>query len=182
MKFLQFLFFLWAFNFSLFSFAAEDRIKSIVIEGNLRVGAQAIEPLLSSKVGESVQREKIRTDIKSIDELGYFSKVDVYKRKEKDGIVLSFFLKEKPSIRKISFVGMRGLKEGSVSDELVSKLYTIIDEHKIAQDISLLQKKYHEKGFFLVDIAYRIEKINDYEPGIIGIIKLLFSTDATIAG
>ncbi len=171
MKSLQFIFFLFVLNFSFVSFAAMEKIHSIVIKGNIRVGTEAIHPLLVSQVGGEIDGKNIREDIKNIDELGYFSDIDVYKEKTEKGFILTYVLKEKPSISKISFVGMKELKEATIKEELVSKLYTIVDDNKISQDISLIQKKYHEKGFFLVDISYRLEKLSDYENELIFVVS-----------
>ena len=151
-------------EFFLLSVGAFGKIKSISIEGNKRVGDNAIIPLVKSKVGGDISPETISEDIKSISELGFFSHIDVYKKSAEDGEDdLFYVLKEKPAIKQISFVGMGELSEGTIRDELNTKLYTIIDTQKLRQDLSMIEKKYHEKGFFLVDVSYRIEKVSETE-------------------
>lgn len=152
---------------STFSYAALNKIKSISIEGNKRVGSQAIFPLIGSQKNKVLDKNQIRKDILKIHKLGYFSTIDVYKEEKAGDLHLIYALKEKSSIRKISFTGLNELSKDSVLDELHSKMYTILDEQKIALDLSIIEKKYQEKGFFLVDISYHTKKINEHESELI---------------
>lgn len=171
MKYFRFIYlFLWL-NCGFLAYSSGQLIKSIVVEGNARVGAQAVTGLIYSKEGEVLDKELIKKDIKEIYSLGYFSDIDVYTEDKDEGLVLIYVVKEKSAIGKISFVGMEEVSEESVSEELLSKRYTIIDEQKIQQDLRLIEKKYQEKGFFLVDVSYRTKAINENELELIFVVS-----------
>jgi outer membrane protein insertion porin family len=62
-------------------------------------------------------------------------------------VVLTFTVKEKPVIRKLSFSGQKKLTKGQLLDELTVKTSDPYDRFKLEEDVKKLIDKYREKGF-----------------------------------
>ena len=145
------------FGFSFVGRASATEVTSIVIEGNVRLENAAVRKLIETKEGESFDPKQIKKDIKSIYELGVLSSVRVYKEKDGDGKVKLFYvLKEKPFIRDIKFIGAKKFTSETLSDLISSKNHTVINEEKALKDRAAIEKKYKEKGFFLVNVSYKV--------------------------
>ncbi len=144
----------------------EKIIESISVIGNRKAESDAISAAFTLKNGEVLDRAKIQTDIREIYALGYFSRVDVYERDQGQGIALEIEVKEKPSITEITFEGLHEISEEDIRKQLETKLYTIVDEGGIANDLRMIEKKYFEKGFYLVDATYELQAKGESEVGL----------------
>src|SRR5688572_7420730 len=84
---------------------APDEDKSIAwirFRGNRKAEDDAIRLNVSHKIGDKLDEEKLRDDIKAIWKMGYFDDVRVESSDEPgDKIGLTFVVREKPVIRKI---------------------------------------------------------------------------------
>ncbi len=141
-------------------FAAET-IKEISVRGNKKVEADAITTTLKSSKGTSLDAATIRSDIKALYGLGYFSDVKVFKDSAAGGVNLVFEVTEKPSIVKIEFVGIKEVKEEDFKDKLETKVFSIVNESTINTDLRLIEKLYLEKGFYLAKASYKLEPVPD---------------------
>jgi outer membrane protein insertion porin family len=141
----------------------EQVIESISVVGNRKAESDAISSVFTLKKGDLLDRTKIQTDIREIYALGYFSKVDVYEKEQENGIALEIEVKEKPSITEITFTGLHELSEDEIRKQVETKPFTIVDEGGIANDLRMIEKKYYEKGFYLVDASYELQAKGEAE-------------------
>lgn len=137
-------------------YAESQVIQTIRVEGNAKVESEAILNLLSTQKGTSVVQSKVRDDIRSLYQLGYFSEIKVFKEPSGPGIDLVIQVREKPAITKIDFKGMEELKEDDIRKSMETSLYTILNEGSISTDMRLIEKKYIEKGFYLAKVSYSL--------------------------
>lgn len=138
-------------------------LQKITIKGNLKVEGDAINAILESKKGTKISNQAIANDIVAIFDLGFFSDVRVYKVEKGDAVELVFEVVEKASIVSIVFEGLEEVTEEDLEGKLSTKLYTILDESKISDDLRLIEKSYAEKGFFLTKATYEITNLNKNE-------------------
>lgn len=143
-------------------------IRDIIVEGNFRVEPEAILNAMSTKKNQKIDKRKIQKDIETLYDLGYFSKLYIFSEQQEQGVVLFVQVEEKPAIVAIEFTGLTKLKESELQDSLQTKDYSIVQEGKIAQDLEMIEKKYSEKGFFLVQTSYKLEQLGEKE------VKLIF--------
>ena len=142
---------------------SQETIKDILVRGNGKVEPDAIIALLSSKRGEALDTQKVRTDIKILYDLGFFSDIRIYKKPLENGINLIVQVTEKPSIVEIVFEGMNELKQDDLKEKLETKIYTILNEGKLTSDLRIIEKQYSEKGFYLARATYKIESTEENE-------------------
>ncbi len=161
------------FSGNMISLGEQEReiISQVDVRGNKKVEKDAILTILKTKASDSLDLKKIRKDITTLYDLGYFSDIRVYKKYLETGITVIFELEEKPSIVEISFSGLNEITEDSVKEKLETKLYTIVNEATISHDLRMIEKQYLEKGFYLTNVTYKLEDLGPNE------VKLQFMID-----
>lgn len=156
------------------AFAASDdlgEIREIRVEGQNKIEKDAILGRIKEKVGEHAIRKRIADDIRNIHSLGFFEDVSV----DYTSGILKFSVKERPTIVSVDFEGNEQASNSDLKDVIKIKEYSILDVNKVKEDISLIQKYYEEKGFYLARVDYEtrpgksqdevklIYKVSDFE-------------------
>jgi len=142
------------------SLSAENlkAISSIEIRGNRKIEKAAILSRIHSRAGSVVNKELVREDIRSIFGLGYFEEIQVDEESSASGVKLVFVVREKPIVSKVSFEGLEALEIEDTKDLVSIKEYEVLDISKINQSVEKLIQKYEEKGFYLADVRYQIDR------------------------
>jgi outer membrane protein insertion porin family len=166
-----FLIFLLALNFGVLncSFAAEDlgprvdlfKIDRISVTGLKKVEKEAVLEKIGSKVDMTLDNYLLKKDLEKIYSMKYFDSVEAEHSVVEGKNVLIFNVKEKPIITKITFEGNDGMSDDDLKGQVKTKIFSILDETSIKNDVTGLLKYYEEKGYFLASIDYKEKKIND---------------------
>lgn len=145
-------------------------IAKINVLGNKKIEADAILARLHTKVGEAINREKLRQDVLAIYGLGYFYDIEISQSAVAGRVELSYRVTEKPAIAEIAYDGNSEINDDDLKEASGLKAYEILDQGRIQEAIAKMQKAYEEKGFFLAKIAYKIEDVKKDET-----VKLVFN-------
>ncbi len=128
-------------------------IQKIVILGNHKIEQPAIRAKIGSKVGDRFDPAQVRQDIRDIFATGYFIDIEVDKTDEAGTAILTYVVKEKPTISSITFEGNDAVDTSDLRDAIGIKSYEILDMAKVREAVQKLQKLYEDKGFFLARIS-----------------------------
>jgi outer membrane protein insertion porin family len=123
----------------------------------VKVETDAILTILKTQKDAPFSKETLKEDIKQIHDLGYFSKIDIYRDETPSGIVLIIDVVEKPSVMEIQFNGMKEVTPEDVKDKLETKQYTIVNEAIIMKDLRLIERQYLEKGYYLAKASFELK-------------------------
>ena len=146
-------------------------IEKVEVIGNEAVPKSTILYYISEKPGKKFYPGAVARDIKTLFKLGYFENISVDVKKGKKGVVLRYFVKEKPIITDIVFKGNESISSKKLKEELglISEEdeeekekqirkpldYKFLDELK--EKIELL---YLKKGYPGTEVYYTIERIS----------------------
>jgi outer membrane protein insertion porin family len=143
-------------------------VEKVEIIGNETVPDSTILFYISEKPGMPYSPAKIAEDIRTLFKLGYFENISVDVRKGKKGIILRYFVKEKPIITDVVFKGNKNISSKKLKEELglvneegeETKLqeplsYKYLDE--LTQKIKAI---YEKKGYPGTQVFYTIERIS----------------------
>ncbi|MCR9164840.1 MAG: outer membrane protein assembly factor BamA [Nannocystaceae bacterium] len=139
-------------------------IVEVRFEGNRRVESEAMLLELDSNVGELVSQRKLATDLKRLWALGYFEDVRVEGELLPRGVVLTYVVVERPSVRKIIVEGNDEIKLDDINEELDLEKNEVLDLGKVAENIEKIKALYTASGFFLAEVSYELRPVPD-EPG-----------------
>ena len=92
------------------SWAQNDVISEINVSGNRRIPADTIRARIFTKAGDVYDPAALERDFNSLWNTGYFEDIKILREQTPKGWRLTFQVKEKPTIREISYLG-----HGSVS-------------------------------------------------------------------
>jgi outer membrane protein insertion porin family len=139
-------------------------VQKIAFTGNRKVEDDAVRVNLTTVVGAPLDREKLREDVRALWKMGFFEDVKVEATPAPGGgIVLTFAMFEKPSIRKILVQGNDELGLDKINEVLDLKRDSILDVAKVKKNTQKIHDLYISKGFYLASCDYQVRPISDTE-------------------
>ncbi|MBX7081827.1 MAG: outer membrane protein assembly factor BamA [Nannocystaceae bacterium] len=139
-------------------------IAEIRFEGNNRVESEAMLLELDSSVGELCQPRKLGADLKRLWGLGYFEDVSVEGELGPRGVILTYVVKERPTVRKIIIEGNDKIKLDDINEQLDLQKNQVLDLGKLKANVEKVKQVYTDGGFFLADVSYELRPV-EKEPG-----------------
>ncbi len=154
--------------FSLFSLSASAKVenpplpvKIVEIEGNKRVDKNTILFKLETREGEPFSIEKIRRDVKTLYETGFFDDVQVDVEPFEGGVKVTYIVKERPVVGRIRIVGNKHIKTSEIRKELKPLPFSIYNEKIIKENVIKIKQLYQSKGYYSVKVDVLTEPRKD---------------------
>src|SRR5438445_12380283 len=141
-------------------------IAKVNVQGNRRVETDAIRASLPLKVGDTYDKEKVKSALLAVWRMGYFNdvKIDVSAAKPPlTGYVLTVLVSEKPAVREVKLEGNEELSKDDFKDTIEVKPFQILDQEAVRKSAKKMQEKYVEKGFFLAEVSPKINPLPNNE-------------------
>ena len=139
-------------------------IERVQFRGNRKVEDDAIRVQLLSKPGTLLDHAKLREDIRAMWKMGFFADVQVEGEIQSNGsLIMTFAVKEKPSIRKVLISGNHELELSKINEVIDLELDAIVDIGKVKKNRDKIMDVYVQKGFYLATVDYEIKPINEAE-------------------
>ncbi len=147
--------------------AEEDKIFRVLILGNVKVEEGVIRGAVKSKEGGPFSLDQVREDLKTIYGLGYFSDVQVDVKSTPQGKEVIFVVVEKPSIREVRIVGNQKVKLEDIKEKITLAPRSILNLEKVKENEEQIRKLYFSKGYYGVQLGYRVEYLETNEAVVI---------------
>jgi outer membrane protein insertion porin family len=140
-----------------------ERIRSVRIDGNVRVEEDAIRVYLQTRDGRPFDQNAVDADVKAIYATGFFDQVDADVTRGRDGVVVTFRVTERPLVRNVTVEGNNKLKKEEIEGALRIRPRTILDPEKARLGIDAARKLYADKGFLDASIDYTTVPVGQNE-------------------
>jgi outer membrane protein insertion porin family len=157
----------------------DQPISEIRFRGNRRVESEAMLLELDSNIGELVTPEKLARDIKALWALGYFDDVYVEGELSPAGVVLTFVVKERPTVRKIIVEGNTKIKLDDINGVLDLSTNAVLDLGAVKANVEKVKALYTEKGFFLAEVDYAVRPVEN-QPGKVDVVFAINEAEEVI--
>ncbi|HVV84895.1 MAG TPA: outer membrane protein assembly factor BamA [Kofleriaceae bacterium] len=139
-------------------------IDRIQFRGNRKVEDEAIRVNLKSLPGGTIDPSKIRDDIRSLWKMKLFSDVVVEASLGPGGgAILTFAVKEKPSIRKVLIDGAHELSLDKINEVVDLDRDEVLDIGKVKQNRDKIADLYVDQGYYLATVDYEVRPVNEAE-------------------
>jgi len=125
-------------------------IKDIVFAGLKNISQSELEAIIAPYRGQSFS-DTIFWDIQGkLYALEYFDRIDPSTHRvdsSSSEVIIRFTVTERPTIGRINFSGISGLRRNELLDTISTKVSDILNSAKIRADIEAIKNKYIEKGY-----------------------------------
>ncbi|MFH1674706.1 MAG: outer membrane protein assembly factor BamA [Pseudomonadota bacterium] len=135
------------------------KIVRITIVGNRRIESEAIKKIIKAKEGGLFSKKELSDDLKRIYSMGYFNDIRVKATDIPGGKAVTFRVKEKPIIRHIKIKGNIVLTDDKIKEALDIKTGSILNIHKVYNNIEMIEGLYKEKGYHNVRVTFKTESL-----------------------
>ena len=132
------------------------KVARVVIAGSKRVEPEAIQRAIKTKAGETYRESVLSEDISSIFGMGYFEDVMVEADEAPEGIVVTFTVVTRATVRRVSVSGYRVLDREEVEQALDISRGSILNQARIEQNMGKIRALYRAKNYLNADITYKI--------------------------
>ncbi len=134
------------------AWAAEPLVVSLSVEGNSQVVAAHILSAVDTKVGEPLDRERLKNDVEAIYELGFFSVVDSRLSEQSDGVAVTFLVHENPVIEDIRFEGNTVYSAEALRSVLFTAPGNVFNRVFFQHDLDRIKEKYQKDGYVMMRV------------------------------
>ena len=172
--------------------AEEILIKSVDVEGNLKIGTSVIISKIKTRQGLPFSERLISEDIKRLYETGYFKDINVDTSFTDGGVEVVFKVEERPVISSISIKGATKFRESYlITKQMNIKNGDFLDITKLEDNLRQIEQLYEKKGYIGTQITYTLEEqpenkvdviIKIEEPKRIRIKKISFEGNEAFTG
>jgi len=142
---------------------AEENIYKIMILGNVKVEEAVIRGAIKSREGSPFSVEKVREDLRSIFDLGYFADVQVDIKPTLQGKEVIFIVVEKPSIKDILIKGNNKVKLDDIKEKMTLTSRSILNLEKVKENSEQIRKLYFSKGYYGVKVESKVDYLETNE-------------------
>lgn len=135
----------------------KDAIARLAVEGNKRVGSEAIFKKIKSKEGEVFSPDVVREDIESIYAMNYFEDVQVDLTETGFGKELTFIVKEKLFVKKVKIEGLDEISNEDLETIVTVKEGTTLNRVTVKEDSERIKEFARSEGLYLAEVKALIE-------------------------
>jgi outer membrane protein insertion porin family len=139
-------------------------IDRIQFRGNRKVEDEAIRVNLRSLPGGTIDPQKIRDDIRALWKMKLFSDVVVEAALGPGGgAIITFAVKEKPSVRKVLIDGSQELSLDKINEVVDLDRDEVLDIAKVKANRDKIADLYIDEGYYLATVDWEVKPVNEAE-------------------
>ncbi|MGM0437604.1 MAG: BamA/OMP85 family outer membrane protein [Bacillota bacterium] len=143
----------------------DENITKISFEGNENIARETIMEAVKTEIGDEFDREKLRSDMQSIMELGYFQDISASFNNYEDGLEVVFKVVENPIISEIEITGNEIYSEEKIMEMSGVKKGEVLNVKALNDGLKELRNNYQDEGYILA--SYK--NVNISEDGILSL-------------
>ncbi|MGZ4832273.1 MAG: outer membrane protein assembly factor BamA [Terriglobales bacterium] len=108
--------------------AQQDLIADVIPHGNRRIPAETIRARIFTKPGDVYDQAALERDFNSLWNTGYFDDIRFEREQTAKGWVIHIYVKEKPTIREIKYLGLNSVSQSDVLDRFKERKVSLTQE------------------------------------------------------
>ena len=122
-------------------------ITAFDVVGNQNVSKEVLILALATKVGDPFTEERLKKDVETVKNLGYFSQIETDLTPYQGGVKITFRVAENPIINHISLQGNKLVPTKRLLQLLNIKTGSTLNLTQLQEGIKAINKEYMEKGY-----------------------------------
>jgi len=144
--------------------ASQQKIIEIRVIGARRIPRETVLARMFSRVGEPFDPLTVERDFNSLWNTGYFEDVRIEKEDTPQGIILDVYVREKPTIRDITYPGLNSVTQSDLLDRFKKEKVGLsvesqYDPARIAHAVTVIKEMLAEHGHQFATVRPEIKDI-----------------------
>ncbi len=139
----------------------QQLIARVQIAGNDRIESDAIRRVIRVKGGDLLKADAVADDIRHIYKMGYFDDVRAELSESPEGSVLTYSVKEKPTVRLVKFNGNRVYDDDELKENVTIHTGSILNIFKIGNNADRIVQLYKDKNYHNVKVTYETKPLKN---------------------
>ncbi len=129
------------------------KMTSVMIEGNMSVSSDTIMHAVRLKVGEALTADRVKQDMQSIYDLGYFFDVTADFKEVPEGIQVVYRVMENPILKQVVIKGNTVIETKRLENVVTVPLGTVLNSKTWAMNAKALEEVYRADGYIVAKIS-----------------------------
>ncbi len=146
-------------------------ITEIDIEGNRKIDSGTIRQKIHNKIGDPFSQSAIAADLKSLYQTGYFDQIKVYARGFEGGVALTFVVRERPTVEKITFLGNSSQGNADLRKKLTILPASFYDGYEVHENVLRILEVYRKAGYYNASVVPLVKRISNRKVELIFLIS-----------
>ena len=138
-----------------------ERVAQVQVRGNRRIEADAIKRVIETAPGDVYLARSLSKDLRAVYAMGYFDDIRVEAADGVGGKIITFHVKEKPTIRMIRFTGNRVYDDTELTETLSISTGSILNVHVIQSNLKRIEAQYKDKNYHNVSVDYTLSELDN---------------------
>lgn len=134
----------------------QARIAKVQVSGNSRIDTGAIMAHIKNRQGDIYDPLLLRRDLKDIFRMGFFDDVLLDVSASPAGKIITFTVKEKEIIGKVTISGNDKLKKDDIKEIITVSANTIYNPNEVNKSESYIRQFYKAKGYYDTQVFTKI--------------------------
>ncbi len=161
---------------TLSAFAQQDVISEILVHGNRRIPTDTVKARIFTKPGDIYDPAAIERDFNSLWNTGYFDDLRFEREESAKGWIIHVYVKEKPVIREIKYVGLNSVSQSDVLDRFKERKVSLsvesqYDPTRVKKAEVVIKELLAERGRQFANIRSEIHPIPPAAVGLTFVVK-----------
>src|SRR5258708_3910411 len=132
-----------------------EKLAEIRVSGQQSLSEKQILAVIRSHDGEDVDSAVVNEDIKRIWRMGLFTdvKVVVEPASGKEGVILTFQVRERAVVKEIRYFGNKEVSDGTIKDKVTIKEGDTFEPGKVAESVKAVEALYKDKDYYAIEVS-----------------------------
>lgn len=132
------------------------KVARVAVAGSRRVEPEAVLRAIKTRAGDAYRESLLSEDLGRIFAMGYFEDVKVEAEEAPEGMIVTFTVVTRATVRRVSVSGYRVLDREEVEQALDISRGSILNQTRIEQNIAKIRALYRAKNYLNAEIAYKV--------------------------
>ncbi|MBV8208128.1 MAG: outer membrane protein assembly factor BamA [Acidobacteria bacterium] len=154
----------------------EAVLSEIVVHGNRRIPTETIRSRMSSRPGDILDPQVLERDFHSLWNSGYFDDLRFEREDTAKGALLHVYVKEKPTIGEVKYVGLNSMTQSDLLDEFKKRKVNVTQESqydptRVMHARAVLKEMLAAHGHQFADVRPEVRQMSASRVSVTFIIK-----------
>lgn len=132
---------------------AGKKMTSVAVQGNQGISNDTILRAVSLKVGETLTADRVKKDMQSIYDLGYFFDVTADFKEVPEGIQVTYRVMENPVLKEVLFKGNTVISTERLQKEVTVPVGAVLNSKTWAGNARAMEEAYRSSGYIMAKIS-----------------------------